>query len=207
MCGRVSITYDEYKLQERFHAKFVGSFKPCFNAAPSQNLPVILNTDPEHIRLVRWGLRPSWFKGKDGLINIRAETLEEKKTFKKNLDGMRCLVLADGFYEWKHVGSKKIPYRFTLKNKEPFAFAGLWDSHGEEEFAIITTTPNALAKEVHNRMPVILEKKNEERWLKKGELSLLDSYDPKEMAMYEVSTLVNNPRNDVEEVTKGIEKK
>src|SRR3989344_9701389 len=143
MCGRFSVTVSGDMLEKRFNAKLEEPISPNYNAAPSQKMPVILNTDPKHIVLTKWGIKPVWFKsvsGKsDGLINIRAETLKEKHTFKKDLEERSCLILADGFYEWKKIGSKKIPYRFVLKNRKPFAFAGLWEENeGEKRFAIIT---------------------------------------------------------------------
>ncbi len=187
-------------LEEYFDASFVEPFNPNYNAAPSQNLPVVLNTDPKHIVNIKWGITPVWLKQekgrRDGLINIREENLKEKPTFKKDLNERRCLVIADGFYEWKKTKLGKIPYRFILKDKKPFAMAGLWEEHdGLKQFAIITTIPNKLASKVHNRMPVILSKKEDRIWLQDGldfnkALNILNPYADKEMLLYEVSKVV-----------------
>jgi putative SOS response-associated peptidase YedK len=158
MCGRFSVTFDQKLLEARFQATFAESlFQPRYNAAPSQALPVILNTEPQTIQRLAWGLRPAWARTigkKDGIINVRAETLRERQTFKKDLAERRCLVLADSFYEWrKEAGKRKTPFRILLKMKEPFAFAGIWEENegrdGEsiQTFAIITTESNSLVAE------------------------------------------------------------
>jgi putative SOS response-associated peptidase YedK len=175
MCGRFTIISQEEVLEKRFHARFAENFRPRYNAAPSQRLPVILNSAPHQIRLLKWGLNPPClreFAKKDGLINVKAETLKEKTTFKADLEKRRCLVLADSFYEWKRTaGGKKAPFRLLLKNRQPFAFAGIWeldkDREGKEveTFAIITTRPNQQAAEIHNRMPVILSERGEKLWV------------------------------------------
>src|SRR5262245_61720137 len=131
MCGRFSVTYDRERLEARFQAKFDESlFQPRYNAAPAQTLPVILNKEPQTIQRLAWGLRPAWARSmgkKDGIINVRAETLRERQTFKKDLAERRCLVLADSFYEWrKEAGKRKTPFRILLKTHKPFAFAGIW---------------------------------------------------------------------------------
>jgi putative SOS response-associated peptidase YedK len=212
MCGRFSVSYDREMLEARFNATFAESlFQPRYNAAPSQALPVILNTAPHTIQRLAWGLRPAWARAigkKEGLINVRAETLRERQTFKKDLAERRCLVLADSFYEWrKEAGKRKTPFRILLKTAEPFAFAGIWeeneDSDGEriQTFAIITTESNSLVAEVHNRMPVLLQPDDERVWL--GEdtkperaLSVLRPYPAKLMQMYEVSPRVNRATVD-----------
>lgn len=128
MCGRYSIAIEPKTLEKRFDAVISESFGPRFNAAPSQPLPVILNSAPDRIALVRWGLSPMWMtntKRRDGIINVRMETLRDKTTFRADLLKRRCLVLADGFYEWQAVTKgPKIPYRFVLNDGSPFAFAG-----------------------------------------------------------------------------------
>ncbi|OGF74264.1 hypothetical protein A2W57_00710 [Candidatus Giovannonibacteria bacterium RIFCSPHIGHO2_02_43_16] len=209
MCGRFSIGTSQEMLEDYFDAKFEETFKPNYNAAPSQSLPVILNKDPLHIILAPWGIKPVWLehsniKRKDGLINIRAETLKEKATFKKDLKERRCLVISDGYYEWKKTDKGKIPYRFILKKQMPFAFAGLWEQNeGEERFAVITTTPNKMAVKVHHRMPVILNMKEKDAWLDADldpikALKMLDPYPEKEMEYFEVSKTLNSARfNDI----------
>ena len=146
------------------------------------------------------------------MINARAETVAEKPSFKQAFQSQRCLVIADGFYEWRKHGKVKIPMRVILKTGEPFGFAGLWESWKSPEgelihsCTIITTTPNAVMEPIHNRMPVILSKDKEAKWLDvspsdAGELrELLSPYPADEMDAYEVSTLVNSPKNDMPDV-------
>ncbi|MDA8228807.1 MAG: SOS response-associated peptidase [Desulfitobacterium hafniense] len=161
--------------------------------------------------LLRWGLIPYWAKDMsigNKLINARAETLEEKPSFRKSLEQKRCLVLADGFYEWKNEGRVKRPYRFTLQDGGTFAFAGLWDSWlsstGQklDSFTIITTTPNKLVEPIHNRMPVILPQDMESVWLDQSVAwscdvhSRLAPFPEEQIVAYEVSQTVNSSLND-----------
>ena len=157
---------------KRFQVLRAEDFRPNYNAAPTQNLPLILNSDPATISLGRWGLIPSWAKEQkigNRMINARAETLLQKPSFRTPFRKHRCLVLADGFYEWKKTSDGKIPHRIALKDNQPFAFAGIWEMwtapEGEEirSFSIITTEPNQLMKPLHHRMPVILKKENGQR--------------------------------------------
>jgi len=214
MCGRYSISKSETEVAKRFGVKIESNlFAVRYNAAPSQILPVITNEDPSKIVFQRWGLIPSWAKDSsigNKLINARAETIGEKPAFRKAIRSQRCLVIADGFYEWKKTPRGKAPYRITMKNGEIFAFAGVWDrwkdEHGNEikSFSIITVEPNALMVEIHNRMPAILLPGHEKGWLEN--LSLLEALEmlkpfPAElMECYPVSKLVNSPANDVPEV-------
>lgn len=212
MCGRFSIIVEEEILKKRFDVTIPEqeSLFPRFNAAPSQKLPVITNQNQKEIQNFRWGLIPFWAKDiKIGnkLINARAETLAEKPSFKNAFKNRRCLVLADGFYEWKRIGKTKIPMRITLKNEKPFAMAGLWENwkspSGEfvKSFTVITTEPNDLMSEIHNRMPVILPQEIEKVWLDNSlsqkELStFLKPFEADEMKAFQVSTAVNSPTND-----------
>lgn len=212
MCGRYSISASQEILEDRFQAKFFedAQYEPRYNAAPSQILPVILNTEPGHIEMARWGIVPIWWKRKDGLINVRAETLIEKHTFKKDLESRRCLVLADGFYEWQKTKDGKQPYRFIRKDQEPFAFAGIWETNtfdGEKvnTFSIITTTPNEVTKEVHDRMPVILSPLEEMIWLEGGSVELLNPFPAEEMEAYKVSTALNSAKYDRETLIMPVE--
>ena len=167
MCGRFSIAGFE-GIEERFQLEIeFPDLKPNYNVAPSQNVPVILKHCSNQLALFKWGLIPFWAKDPSighKMINARAETVDEKPSFKTCLQRKRCLIVADGFYEWKKEGSTKRPHRITLKNKELFGFAGLWDAWksptGEivNSCTIITTTPNELMEPLHNRMPVILPK-------------------------------------------------
>ena len=216
MCGRITLTTDKDDLQSRFgYVNPSGDlFTPRYNIAPSQNCPVVtVNEDKRVLIMMRWGLVPFWAKDvKSGynLINAKAETLKEKASFRTPFKKKRCLVLADGFYEWTHSEKKgaKQPYRFVLKNRQPFAFAGLWDEWSNPEgeklltFTIITTTANELMESIHDRMPVILHEKDEGIWLDPqladtDKLSpLLKPYSSKEMEAYKVSTFVNSPKNN-----------
>lgn len=204
MCGRFSITNNADALENRFGAKFEGGYRPRYNAAPSQSLPVIFNEDEHTIRFARWGLLSEWAKKirRDGIINVRTDTLVEKPTFKSDLRERRCLILSDGFYEWYRHGTYKTPYRFVLRSGEPFAFAGIWEENrtpaGEpvRTFAIVTTEANGLVRRIHDRMPVILPRYSEHKWLEEGDVSLLRPYVAKEMKAYRVSTALNSARVD-----------
>lgn len=168
--------------------------------------------------LYRWGLIPHWAQDKrvgHKLINARAETLSEKPAFRGLLRRGRCLVLADGFYEWSETAGKKIPYRIELAHQKPFAMAGLcvtWKSAAGEtiaSFTIITTEANDTIRTVHHRMPVILEKDAEGAWLdpridNKGAGQFLAPYTESALRMYPVSTLVNNPNHDSADIIKPV---
>jgi putative SOS response-associated peptidase YedK len=220
MCGRFARTTNEDELQSRFGFDDPQGIllKPRYNIAPTQMHPVVIvESDHRVLKLMRWGLVPFWAKDVTigyKMINARAEGIESKPSFKFPFKKRRCLVLADGFFEWKKLGTRtKVPYCIRLKSGEPFAFAGLWDKwdKGEEPlktFTIITTDNNELIKPIHNRMPVILHQKDEGLWLDpelrdpEKLLPLIKPYPSEEMEMYEVSTVVNSPKNDVPECTK-----
>ncbi len=217
MCGRLSIATGSDILQVRFNVEIAEDLQPRYNAAPTQNLPVILNDEPRTINLCRWGLIPYWAKEEkigSRMINARAETLLEKPSFRNAFKKKRCLVLADGFYEWKKTSDRKRPYRITMKSNEPFALAGIWDvwttPDGEalRSFSIITTEPNDLMKDLHHRMPAILKRENEERWLQDIDASaaqeMLEPYPGDDLQAYPVSTLVNSPRNDTEAIIQPV---
>jgi len=212
MCGRYSFSQPK-DIRERFGlVQLEFEFGPRYNIAPSQEIPVVIHQNGgNRLVMLRWGLIPYWAKDEsigNKLINARAETLEEKPSFRKSFEQRRCLVLADGFYEWKKEGRVKKPYRITLQDGKPFAFAGLWDTWlaptGEtvNSCAIITTTHNKLIEPIHNRMPVILPKDMESLWLdvsvppSREVKGLLTPFPAEEMVAYEVSPLVNSPRNE-----------
>ncbi|KJR48057.1 Gifsy-2 prophage protein [Desulfosporosinus sp. I2] len=218
MCGRFTII-DIEDIRERFNTEPI-SLKPSYNVAPTQDVPVIINDGSNHLDMFRWGLIPFWAKDSsigNKLINARAETLDEKPSFKHCLQRKRCLVVADGFYEWKKEGSGKRPHRITLKNKELFGFAGLWDTWKQptgdiiNSCSIITTTPNDLMAPIHHRMPVILPREVEHVWLDQGVTdssflkSLLIPYPSDLMMAYEVSKLVNSPKNNGTECLASVE--
>ncbi|ANB58338.1 hypothetical protein GFC29_1306 [Anoxybacillus sp. B7M1] len=212
MCGRFSLAADIEQLQALFHFVFPEPLSPRFNIAPSQAVLTVVEENGMRIgKMMRWGLVPAWANDpKIGwkMINARGETVDEKASFRQALKRRRCLILADGFYEWKKEGTNKIPYRFTLRNGEPFAFAGLWEKWDKQGTAlytctIITTEANELVSPIHERMPVILPPEQHEAWLD-AKLedtdyvkSLLKPYAAAKMSMYEVASIVNSPKNDV----------
>ncbi|MDP9359674.1 MAG: SOS response-associated peptidase [Chloroflexota bacterium] len=211
MCGRYVLKGNR-EFSERFQLRQVnlGLFT-TYNAAPSQQLPVVLQRDGEReVDLLRWGLLPRWSKPGSRTpepINARAETLLEKPMFRSLVKSKRCLVPANGFYEWKRTGGPKQPYFIRPTDQETFAFAGLYDeTKGEDgepigSYAIITTAPNELMASLHDRMPVVLRPEDEEEWLDPsitdpGIVALLRPYPAEAMAADPVSTAVNNTRND-----------
>ena len=214
MCGRYSISTSIEELIEFYGISYEGpEFSPYFNAAPGYDLPIILNEDPNLLQLLHWGIKPKWFKAKTGLINIRAETLREKNTFKKLFENKRCIIPSTGFYEWQKSSSgKKIPYHIKVKDEKIFSFAGVWDDVKDEKtgeiirsFSIITTETNELLKDIHNRMPVILPKEYEEEWLNvdtplSSAADLLIPYDSNTMEAYIISDKINRPTNNSAEI-------
>jgi putative SOS response-associated peptidase YedK len=211
MCGRYSLSKSKIELEERFQAEMLVDFKPRFNIAPTQLVPVITSESPKGFSFFYWGITPDFAKNKpvsQKFINAKAETVNEKISFKSSFEKRRCLVPADGFYEWKKLGKKtKVPYRFTMANNEAFSFAGIWEEYENEKgeinhtFLILTTGPNRLVAEVHDRMPVILKKEDEKKWLDKYSsetslLQMLTTYSADDMLSYTVSPLVNQVQND-----------
>ncbi|HEX9746430.1 MAG TPA: SOS response-associated peptidase [bacterium] len=212
MCGRFSLSASFQDIQEYFNISEVSAeFRARHNIAPTQPV-VVISSHPERVLdTYRWGLIPTWAKDTsigNRMINARSETIDEKPSFKRPFKNQRCLILADGFYEWKKAGKEKIPIYVRLKSKEPFAFAGLWDRwvSGEGEVinscTIITCEPNSLMKKFHHRMPVILTKASHDVWLNHESQDLdrlkelLKPYPAELMEAYMVSKEVNSPRND-----------
>ena len=191
-------------------------WNPRYNIAPTQSIPVIRQNPKEPIRelsLVRWGLIPSWAKDPSiaaKMINARSETASTKPAFRDALKSRRCMIPADGFYEWARTGKAKQPYCFEVNGGELFAFAGIWDrwkdasGHAVEICAILTTTPNAVTSAVHDRMPVILDSDGYDLWLDPGmrdasaASELLKPCDARLMRCYPVSTRINHVANDDE---------
>jgi putative SOS response-associated peptidase YedK len=182
-----------------------------YNIAPSQEILAVRDTDGDReLSFLAWGLIPSWSKEPKGNINARAETLLEKPSFREAFKHRRCLIPADGFYEWKKEANGKQPYYFQLKDGGLFAFAGIWEEwrQGESEAttcAIITTQPNELLSPVHNRMPAILHERNYDEWLHGSASeaqSLLVPYPVTEMQGYPVGRKVNAPVADSAELIK-----
>ena len=223
MCGRYSLFAPSGDIEARFDAGFAFEFEPRYNAAPSQSLPVITDADPDTIQRMEWGLIPAFADDRTdhGYINARAETLGEKRSFADAYESRRCLVPADGMYEWVSEDGGKQPYRVALPDDALFAMAGLYErwepprrqtglgeftasggGGGQDEvvetFTIVTTEPNETVAELHHRMAVILAPDEETEWLTGGVDtvdSLLDPYDGA-MRRYPISTAVNSPSND-----------
>ncbi len=233
MCGRYSLFAPPEAVEERFGASFHETFQPRYNAAPRQSLPVIGGDRDGEIRTMEWGLVPPWADSRDdgGFINARAETVADKPSFRdafrRDGPGGRCLVLADGFYEWVEQDGDKQPYRVTLAGERPFAMAGLWtpfepateqtglgDFGGDgpggpdpvETFTIVTTEPNATVADLHHRMAVVLPEGREREWLRAPAAEAADLLEPYEgeMRTYPVSTAVNDPSNDSPSVTEPL---
>jgi putative SOS response-associated peptidase YedK len=214
MCGRFTLTVDPAELQDSFtNYEFPSQFAPRFNIAPTQPVLAIPNDSSNRADFFVWGLIPSWAKDPsigNRLINARGETLAEKPSFRGSYKYKRCLVLADGFYEWKsQPGTKvKVPHFIHMKNRQPFAFAGLWDVWSSPDGSqirsctIVTIEPNELMAPIHNRMPVILPPDAYAQWIDSAVRTpeslqaLIKPYPAEEMAAYPVSTLVNSPKND-----------
>ena len=219
MCGRFSFSPLTKVIEDRFDVKVDSSYKPRYNCAPSQNLAVISNQDRGNLSFFRWGLIPFWARDiKIGyrMINAKAETITEKPSFKNPFKRKRCLVLSDGFFEWKRINDKeKIPYRIVMKDNSLFSMAGIWDTWKNEKdeaihsFSIITTGPNELMKNIHDRMPVILPREAEKTWLDETPpaelLPLLCPFPAGMMTAYPVSRLVNSPVNDRPEILEPVE--
>ena len=214
MCGRYRLTRHREIVEEHFGVEIEGDMAPRFNIAPTQEVATVRqnrDTPERRFRGMRWGLIPYWAKDASlgfKMINARAETAAQRPAFSEALKKRRCLIPADGFYEWQKTGKAKQPFCFTLEDEGVFAFAGLWDrwknAEGQaiETCSILTTTPNRLLQDVHDRMPVILRPEDYELWLDPGEqrveavAELLKPFDSARMKRYAVSTRVNNVIND-----------
>ena len=210
MCGRYELHTHPAAMALAFGLPIFPDLPPRYNVAPSQTLPVVRvdGGGKRELAMMKWGLIPHWAKDKAiayKTINARAETVATAPAFRDAFKRHRCLIPATGFYEWKKVGAGKQPYRISMIDDAPFAFASLWsswkNSGGEwtETYTIVTTTPNALTAKVHNRMPVILAAGDYARWLDVAlpdATALLQPYPADEMKAYPVSTRVNAPKND-----------
>ncbi|MBM2830353.1 MAG: response-associated protein [Gammaproteobacteria bacterium] len=202
MCGRFSIISNSRNIEEHFNLVRSGEFIHSYNVSPSSNIPVVRMEDGDRVLAnLHWGLVPHWAKDtKLKPINAKAETVDSKPFFRSAFKKSRCLIPANGFYEWKRTNKHKQPFYFKLKDSELLAFAGLWDhwEHDDETLescTMITTVANDVMKPVHDRMPVILDPDNYDAWLHEGSKSLLQPYAGK-MISYPVSTAVNNPKHN-----------
>lgn len=187
------------------------SYEAHYNAAPSQLLPVITSENPSGVSTFYWGLSPERSRNKgvsERIINLRAESILEKPVYRNALLSRRCLIPADGFYEWKKLGKKTtIPYRISKKDNMLFAFAGIWEEYEDlsgsafHTFSILTTAPNAIVAPIHDRMPVILSRENEKVWLhptsnEQALMRAIQSIPNNDLEAYTVSHRVNNVKND-----------
>lgn len=210
MCVRYTLIADKGKIQQRFDVDVPSRHEPLYNAAPADILPVITHKAPEGISWFFWGIPPEWAKKKavsSKLINAPTEQLTSKTSYRNALEHRRCIIPADGFYAWKQVGKKtRIPHRFVRNDNNLFAFAGIWEEFegGEDDevyhtFMIITCAANDAVRAVDERMPVILTKENEKKWLDEGAstenlLSLLSPPFPaEELSSYTVSNRIDTP--------------
>lgn len=214
MCGRYTLQDAIEFLEKVFGFSNLSDLKPRYNIAPSQNVLVVRCLEGKNeAGWLRWGLIPSWAKDTTmsaRMINARAESLEEKPSFKNAFKKRRCLIIADGFYEWHKTASTKQPYYIKMSDSKPFAFAGLWEkwSHKDEVIescTIVTTQANLLLASIHDRMPVILNPQDYKTWLNPAEenintfKSLLRPYAEEKMVMYSVSNIVNSAKNDIKD--------
>ncbi len=222
MCGRFQLSVKGKEISERFNVevhdelhrpdpKLPLNFKG-FNCAPFQYLPVITNDEPRKLEYFRWGLLPQWAKDERiaaKMINARSETVMDKPAFKTAFERKRCLIPANGFYEWNK-NKVKQAYRFYMRDESLFAMAGLWErwkgSDGEWlfTFSILTTRANALLQDIHDRMPVILSADDENKWLYNNDINvvseLLKPFPAHKMERYPISALVNSVANDSEKI-------
>lgn len=217
MCFDISFALKSDRIEEQFGAKFEKPelFEPVYHVSAFSipSVPVITNENVESIQLMKWGLIPFWVKDEEKAMeirmktfNARAETLFEKPSFRKPIKSNRCLVLADGFFEWREVKGKNYPYYIRLADKNPFAIAGIWDTWRNKKtdekydaFSVITTKANPLLEKIHNkkkRMPAILRREDEKRWLSAGLNkddidSMLTPIDDSQLEAYSVSKLIS----------------
>ncbi|MEC4985191.1 MAG: SOS response-associated peptidase [Oscillatoria sp. PMC 1068.18] len=221
MCGRFTQISSAATIAQTFNLENVHSHEPRYNIAPTQPVSTVRLAGERQFIMLHWGLIPFWAKdAKIGakLINARAETVAEKPSFRSAFKQRRCLIVADGFYEWQQQNNQKQPFYIRMKDEQPFAFAGLWEQwqKSEEETietcTLLTTEANEMMSDIHKRMPVILAREDYDLWLdtKVKETRklqpLLKPYNSEVMTAYPVSTQVNNPRHDTPECIEEIAK-
>lgn len=218
MCGRFTLDIDE-----RFYPRFklervIFDFPPNFNVAPGQSTPIIIKEEERGIKMMNWGFLPPWAKDvtdKFRPINAKVETIDQKNTFKSALLKQRCIIPANGFYEWEKTQEGKQPWYFYPKDDNYFAFAGIfsiWKGHGENDpfysYTILTRQANALVNRVHERMPLILTQMQEDIWLDKGNVSnaleLVRAEQEIDISLHKVAPLVNSPQNNFPDLIKSI---
>lgn len=216
MCGRFTLKSPSRTKFDSVVTHVLNELAPRYNIAPSQTIPAVIEREGEQrVEFLQWGLIPSWSREAKGIINARAETLKEKPRFSESFRRRRCLIPADGFFEWQRTGKWTQPYFFQMKNGEPFAFAGIWDSWRNDtqpifSCAIITTLPNELLSPIHDRMPAILRPETYNEWLSASTppddlTQLLSPFPANEMRSYPVSTKVNGTELDEVQLVEEIE--
>ncbi len=224
MCGRYTLIQPK-KIQKRFKTTNESSLlEPNYNVAPSFVIPIITRNSPNEVVMARWGFLPIWEIDNPkpyGIINIRSESCKEKPYFKKVVLSSRCLIPATGFYEWKEMKlegkAEKIPFFISLKDQEMFSFAGVYSIYDGAEgkpqyfYAILTSEPNSFMKDIYRRMPVILEKKEEDKYLDAHNKDfdslyklITTQYPSDKMKAYPVSRAVNSPRNNNKDILKEV---
>lgn len=220
MCGRYAQSADPKKLAKEFKVAEVPTVEPRYNIAPTQEILAVRElADGREMAFFKWGLVPSWAKDTSmaaRLINARSETVQEKPAFRAAFKQRRCIIPADGFYEWQRTEGRKQPFFFRMRDGRPFGFAGLWERwEGENGQAInsctiLTTEANEVLQPVHERMPVILHPEDYSLWLEGDERErallgeLLRPFPAQEMIGYPVNSLVNSPRNKGVELTEEV---
>jgi putative SOS response-associated peptidase YedK len=220
MCGRFTLRTPASAVAEAFGLLPFPDLQPRYNIAPSQAVAAVRlgADDKRELALLRWGLIPSWADDPAigyKMINARGESVATKPSFRKAFKQRRCLIAADGFYEWQKSEGKKQPFYIRLKSERPFAFAGLWEHWAREgqeidSCTIITTDANELMAPIHNRMPVIVDPADYTLWLEPAVQDierlqpLIRPFPADEMTAFKVSTVVNNPRNETDKCVEAV---
>jgi len=216
MCGRFTLKTPRRINLHRVDYDFLEQIIPRYNIAPTQDVLTVVEREKQReVTSLQWGLIPYWSKEAKGSINARVETIEQKSTFSESFLRRRCLILADGFYEWERNGKVSQPYYFQMKDGKPFAFAGIWDRWRSNDrtitsCAIITTTANELLAEIHHRMPVILEPEAYDLWLNEDSRpadlkQILLPFPASEMMSFTVSRDVNDTKIDDEHLVQRVD--
>ncbi len=215
MASRYSIGIEKEAFERRFSVDATDNYKPRYNAAPTQILPVITNTAAEGVSFLYWGVQPHWTKNKkisDKLIQVHANRIQERAVLQKNLLQRRCIIPSNGYFDWKNITKKsQIPYRIFMPTEAVFSMAGIWEEYEDENenlistFKIITTNANEVAAELSDTMPVIFTKKEEEIWLSADSeiddlLALLQTPSDENLTKYTISPRINSLDNDREDL-------
>ena len=216
MCGRKTLTRDMQSIIEEMAIEEwqdADLYAPSFNIAPTQSTPIMIDHMGRRVKLMKWGLIPNWAKDESigsKLINARSETLLQKPSFQSLVPQKRCVVITDGYYEWKKTSRKSVPYYIHHPENKLLPIAGLWDtweSHSGKKifsYTVITTTPSPIVKDIHYRMPVILKSKDIDPWIQVHHTSISDAMSLlkpylDELKLFQVSSMVNSPKNNRKE--------